>query len=261
MRLTWYGTAGFRFEVGGRLFLVDPYLSRNDAARPALKIGLQDVTGAGELYLSHGHFDHAYDVPQIARQTGATVYCAEAAAGALYRQGVDGAQIVIARDGDTFDLGAYRAECFDSTHVKFDLLLLAATLPRALPSLGSLWPLLRDWPRGQVLAWRFTLAAEGGRVIQHLGSAGCTGGELARLRGMGAPDVLMVPLQGNTHICRIAARIVEQIRPRIVIPHHQDDFYPPISQAVDITSFVEAVRAISPPPQVVQLPMGKMVEI
>jgi L-ascorbate metabolism protein UlaG (beta-lactamase superfamily) len=264
VRLTWYGTAGFRFEVGGRIFLVDPYLSRNDRARPTLGIGPQDVIDGSEIYLSHGHFDHAHDVPQITLQTCATVHCSEEVATALCRHGVGRAQTVVAREGDSFDLGTYRAKCFNSTHVRFDLPLIAATLRRSLAELGL--PLLRlrelsRWPEGQVLAWRFTLAAEGGRVVQHLGSAGCTEEELDRLCETGPPDILLVPLQGNTRILRIAARIVERLRPRVVIPHHHDDFYPPISQAVNIAPFVEAVGALPSPPEVVQVPMGEEVEI
>jgi L-ascorbate metabolism protein UlaG (beta-lactamase superfamily) len=264
MRLTWYGTAGFRIETGRRVFLIDPYLGRITAACPALPIGPRDVTQASEIYLSHGHFDHAADVPQIARQTGATVYCSAKVAQALRRQGVDGAQIVVARDGDAFDFNAYRARCYDSTHVRFDLSLIAATLYRSLPTLlPCLWRLrgLHRWPRGQVLTWRFTLAAERDRVVQHLGSAGCTEYELARLEKLDAPDVLMVPLQGHTHICRIAARIVARLRPRVVIPHHHDDFFPPLSQMVDIAPFVAAVSALPAPVEAIELPLCEPVEV
>jgi L-ascorbate metabolism protein UlaG (beta-lactamase superfamily) len=264
MRLTWYGTAGFRVETGGQVFLIDPYLSRSDAARPALEIGPADVGDGSEIYLSHGHFDHAADVPQVARQTRATIYCSEEVARELHQRDVDGAQIVIARDGDGFDLGAYQAECFNSAHVKFDLPLLASTLRRCLfvfPSLLSGLREHRGWPQGQVLSWRFTLAIEGGRVVHHFGSAGWTAEELARLEKIGAPDVLMLPLQGHTHICRIAAHAVEQLKPSVVIPHHHDDFYPPISQMVDITPFVKAVGNISPPVEVIELLVGEPVEI
>jgi L-ascorbate metabolism protein UlaG (beta-lactamase superfamily) len=264
MRLTWYGTAGFRIETGGRVFLIDPYLSRTDAARPALEIGPADIVDGSEIYLSHGHFDHAADVPQIARRTRATIYCSEEVAEELRRRDVDDAQIVIARDGDGFDFGAYRAECLSSAHVKFDLPLLASTLWRCLLVLPSFLSGLREhrgWPQGQVLSWRFTLATEGSRVVHHFGSAGWTAEELARLEKMGAPDVLMLPLQGHTHICRIATRAVEGLKPSVVIPHHHDDFYPPISQTVDIAPFAEAVGNISPPVEVIELPAGELAQV
>jgi L-ascorbate metabolism protein UlaG (beta-lactamase superfamily) len=264
MQLTWYGTAGFRVETSGRVFLIDPYLGRNDAAYPALKISPADIIDGGEIYLSHGHFDHASDVPQIARQTGATIYCSEKVAEALRQRGVDDAQIAVARGGGRFDFDVYRAECFNSAHVTFDLPLLASTLWRCLLVLPSFLPELCEyggWPQGQVLSWRFTLAAEDGRVIHHFGSAGWTAEELARLEKMGAPDVLMLPLQGHTHICRIATHAVEELKPSAVIPHHHDDFCPPISQMVDTAPFAEAVGNISPSIEIIELQVGEPAEI
>lgn len=260
MIIIWYGTAGFRIETDGRVLLIDPYLSRNAEARPVLPFGLEGVTEGDEIFLSHSHFDHAADVPQIACQTDAMVHCSAEAAGALRRQGVADEQLVVARDGDGFDFDVYQAECFHSTHVRFDLPLVVRTLLRSIPSIPSkvwLLPRLRYWPPGQVLTWRFTLAAENDRVVQHFGSAGCTEDELARLAALGAPDALLFPLQGHSRICESAARVVEWLRPRIVIPHHHDDFYPPLSQAVDIASFVEAVGRLSPPVEVVALPVGE----
>jgi len=275
VNITWYGTAGFGFEAGGRRWLVDPYLSRNRAARPVLDVGVADVSEAGEVFLSHGHFDHAYDVPQIVRRSGATVYCSRRPARTLRRLGVDAARIVVARDGDTFDLGTYRARCFNSTHVRPDLATIVGALMRVLDArctirmtLSGLLPLALAWPRrtlvvrpGQVLAWRFTLAEDGGCVVQHFGSAGCTGDELARLGRLGAPDVLLVPLQGHRHIHCIAAHIVERLKPRIAIPHHHDDFCPPISQRVDVGPFIKAVKATSQRVWVIELPMGKAVAL
>jgi len=261
MYLTWYGTASFRFETEGRIFLIDPYLTRNAAARPALPIGPLDVTAGREIYISHGHFDHMCDAPQIARQTGAVVHCSPKAAGALRNMGVDEAQIAVARDGDTFDFCAYQAQCFDSTHIKPDLPLLAATLFRSLPQLPALWPLLRDWPRGQTLAWRFTLPMEDDMIIHHFGSAGCTEGELRRLADLDAPDVLLIPLQGHTQIYQIASRIVEYLQPRIVVPHHHNDFYPPISQTMDLSLFVESVKIASPSARIIKPRVCQRIEI
>jgi L-ascorbate metabolism protein UlaG (beta-lactamase superfamily) len=255
--VTWYGTAGFRIESGGRVVLIDPYLSRNAEARPALPFGPEGVTEGDAIFLSHGHFDHAADVPQIARQTGARVYCSAQVVGVLRRQGVADEQLVASRDGDCFHLGDCRARCFHSAHVRFDFPLVVRTLLRAIPSIPSgawLLPRLRHWPPGEVLSWRFALTAENDRVVHHFGSAGCTEEELARLAALGAPDVLLFPLQGHSRICEIAARAVARLRPRVVIPHHHDDFYPPLSQLVDIVPFVEAMGRFVPPVEVVALP-------
>jgi L-ascorbate metabolism protein UlaG (beta-lactamase superfamily) len=264
LNITWYGTAGFRIATGGRVLLIDPYLSRGEGAQPELPLGPEGVTKASEIFLSHGHFDHAADVPRIARQTGATVHCSEEVAAALRQQGVANEQVIEVRGGDSFEFGAYRAQCHHSAHVRFDLPLVARTLLRAIPSMSSLmWqlPRLRRWPQGRVLAWRLTLAAEADRALLHFGSAGWTEDELARLAALGPPDVLLAPLQGHSRVCEMAARAVVRLRPRVVIPHHHDDFFPPISQTVDIAPFVEAVGQLSPPVEVVTLPVCEAVEL
>ena len=56
-------------------------------------------------------------------------------------------------------------------------------------------------------------------------------------------------------------RAVARLRPRIVVPHHHDDFFPPISRPVDIAPFVEAVSALSPPGEVVKLLVGEAIEL
>jgi L-ascorbate metabolism protein UlaG (beta-lactamase superfamily) len=66
-----------------------------------------------------------------------------------------------------------------------------------------------------------------------------------------------MPVQGHSRICEVAARIVAQLQPRIVIPHHHDDFLPPLSTCVDLRPFVAALRELSPRVEVVCLPRGQ----
>jgi L-ascorbate metabolism protein UlaG (beta-lactamase superfamily) len=93
-----------------------------------------------------------------------------------------------------------------------------------------------------VLSWRFTIED---KTVHHFGSGGSTPEELQRLAA-NPPDLLLVPLQGHSHICDIAFNYVRVLKPRMVIPHHQDNFYPPISTAVDITPFIKAVNEKCP---------------
>lgn len=243
MELTWWGTAGFRVVTGDQVFLIDPYLSRNAAARPVQPLSPGDVTDGAQIFLTHGHFDHAYDVPGIASRTGAAVYCSPAAGEALVRQGLDPGQVhTVSADGQAFDLGDYQAQAFFSRHVRFDWRLIVRTLARMHVRMFRYLPLLRDYPPGQVLSWRFTIE---GRTVHDFGSGGASSEELNRLAGHPI-DVLLVPLQGHTHICDIALNIVRVLRPRLVIPHHQDDFYPPISEMVDVQPLVEGVQCECP---------------
>src|SRR5206468_829190 len=66
--MRWLGTAGIRLTCGSSALLVDPYLSRNGQAQPPLVAGELELLPAEAILLSHGHFDHAADVPRLANR-------------------------------------------------------------------------------------------------------------------------------------------------------------------------------------------------
>ena len=243
MEITWLGTAGFQFQTGENRFLIDPYLSRNTTARPKQALGPSDISGADQIFVSHGHFDHIFDIPLIASQTDCTVYCCPLTASTLKQHGIASDQIQeVPKDNYPVALGGYRARAFFSQHVKFDRRLQIKTLARINFHIPRYLPLMKAYPVGQVLSWQFEIE---GQVLQHFGSAGSTADELERLSRQKI-DILFVPLQGHTRICDIALRYVQTLKPRMVIPHHQDDFFPPISTYVDIRPFIKAVTRTCP---------------
>ncbi len=129
MKLQWLGTAGFKVENAGQVFLVDPYLTRNERARPVQATQPGELAGAEQIFITHGHFDHLYDVPAIMQRGQSAVYCSEIAAATLAREGADGGRLhAVTSDGYAADFGGYRAEAFFSRHVKFDIPLVARTL-------------------------------------------------------------------------------------------------------------------------------------
>jgi len=82
--------------------------------------------------------------------------------------------------------------------------------------------------------------------------------ELERL-GKQPTDILLVPLQGHTCIDQIAHKYVEALQPKVVIPNHQDNFFPPISTVIDIQPFVERVRQTNPNTDIRILEINKTV--
>lgn len=243
MEITWWGTAGFQVKAGEQVFLIDPYLSRNATARPQQPLVPSDISRADQIFVSHGHFDHILDIPSIASQAKSKVYCCPVAATTLRQKGLKGDQIQEVQENDyTVALEGYRARASYSQHVKFDRWLMMKTLARINLRIPRYLPLMKEYPVGQVLSWQFEID---GQVLQHFGSAGSTPDELERV-GRQKIDILFVPLQGHTRICDIALRYVQAIKPRMVIPHHQDDFFPPISTYVDIRPFIKGVKRTCP---------------
>jgi L-ascorbate metabolism protein UlaG (beta-lactamase superfamily) len=119
------------------------------------------------------------------------------------------------------------------------------------------YPLIREYPEGQVLSWRFIIE---GKVIHHFGSAGSTPDELERL-GKQSTDILLVPMQGHTLIDQIAHKYVQALQPKMVIPHHQDNFFPPISTMIDTNTFTERVKQTNPDTAIRILELNEIVEL
>jgi L-ascorbate metabolism protein UlaG (beta-lactamase superfamily) len=243
MELTWFGTAGFKIRTDTCTILIDPYFSRNHKANPKQSLKSSDIQDGDVILISHGHFDHIYDVPAVAANTGAKVYCGKGIAKPLIRNGMESGQIhEVISDGENFDLNGIQAQAFFSRHVKFDRWLIFKTLVRVNFRLPRYLPLMREYPEGQVLSWRLNVE---GKAIHHFGSAGSTSDELARLSSQ-STDILLVPLQGHSAITRIAHKYVEALQPDVVVPHHQDSFFPPISVLVDPQPLADMVKQTHP---------------
>jgi len=258
MKLTWFGTAGFSIETDSHTILIDPYLSRNETAVPEQSMAPSDIQHADSIFISHGHFDHIYDVPEIASRTKAMVYCGRGVDGTLIEKGL-GRDLIhrVRSDGEKLNFEDIQAQAFYSEHIKFDRWLLIKTLAGINFRIPRYLPLMREYPKGQVLSWRFEI---NGKIIHHFGSGGSPPEELERL-GKQPTDILLVPLQGHTRINRIAHQYVEALKPKVVIPHHQDDFYPPISSMVDIQQFRELVEKSNPDTSIRIMAFNESLEI
>jgi L-ascorbate metabolism protein UlaG (beta-lactamase superfamily) len=206
MQLRWLGTAGFELASGNTTILIDPYFTRNAKANPEQKLKPADFPRAQAVLLTHGHFDHSFDVPAIVELWGM----------------------------ETAEVGPFRLTAVPARHVTFDAHLVLSTARKCLPHLGELAGLgYTRYPCGQVLGWY--IEVEGKRLF-HMGSASLPWDLNAEV------DAFMVPVQGRTDICTVAADLVARVKPSMVIPHHHDDFYPPVSRYVDLAPFEEELR-------------------
>jgi len=72
MRYTWLGHASIRLAIGNQVLLIDPWLTGNPAFPDDRRAeALADATA---ILVTHGHFDHASEVVEIARAETLPVY-------------------------------------------------------------------------------------------------------------------------------------------------------------------------------------------
>ena len=264
--IEWWGTAAFRIRFQSWTALLDPYITRNPFAYPKLQMTLNEAAeGADHIFVSHGHFDHIADIPALLKKNQKVrVFAPPTAIRSLRRdlQGEYSDRLHETCEGQV-NLGVnapISVETYSSKHVHFDLKLILSTLAKAMVSeaRSCVKPrLLTHYPSGECVSYVFNL---GGFRIRYLGSAGPTD-EMLDSWGAVPIDCLLVPMQGNSDINQIGAKIVEKLKPKIVIPHHYDMAYPPIMQNIDISEFKELVARNSPESHIMELRVGESLKL
>jgi len=195
-RLTWHGHACFTLvtDDGARL-MFDPWLDDN----PVADIGTDDVQDLDYILVSHGHFDHFGDAIPLARKTGATLVAIYELAAFAQSKGVEKTHGMSIGGGYRFPFGyAKLTPALHGPNVAGDEDGVFTCMP------GGWWLDL------------------GGKRLYHAGdTALITDMQLLK----GRVDVALLPIGDNyTMGPEDAARAVEFIEPRIVVPMHYNTF-------------------------------------
>jgi L-ascorbate metabolism protein UlaG (beta-lactamase superfamily) len=231
VRVTWLGTAGFSIEHAGYTVLIDPYLTRASMLR-CLRGGLvtddalvaRHTPRANAIVAGHTHFDHALDIPAIAKLTGATVYGSTSCARLCRSAGVTDARVVdveakTAREPVRAEVGPFELRFVASAHSAFAL--GRVPFPGDIADCAELPLGVTGYRCGAVFSVDVRVA---GRRIYHLGSA-----DLVDANPASGVDLLLCCVAGWTTTERFAPRVMRALRPGAVLLSHWDDFFSPLS--------------------------------
>ncbi len=250
LELQWLGTAGFRLRYEGFDLLLDPYLTRPSLRTVAQRTFLQWsaeavgrwVAGADAVLVGHTHFDHALDVPPIARRFGCPVYGSVSMRNLMGLHGMAD-QAVVVEGHRVYEIGPFRVTFVPSVHSK---LLLGLRIP----SEGELTCDSFDdlnagaYRCGQVWGIHVEVA---GITLYHQGSADLLDGEMKHTD----VDVFLCGIAGRGYTDRYLPRILGALSPEIVVIQHHDNFFEPLEDAlafslnVNVGGFAEEVAAVS----------------
>lgn len=254
MEIKWYGTAGLAFSAGEGTVLFDPYFPLN---RELPAPDLLELAACGNIFITHGHFDHLIDVPRVIAAGGGPVFCSEVAAATLARDGVKTAHVNVIKPGDKVKCGPFKITVFRGKHIRFDFKLILQTLfsrrvIRYRRHLSALLRGARQYPAGEVLV--FLIEVEGKRIL-HLGSLRLHENEHYPCE----IDILTIPYQGRSDLLTYAPGFIRRFQPKAVYLHHFDDAFPPVSNPVDVQPLVETLGKDFPGIRVICPKTGKPV--
>jgi L-ascorbate metabolism protein UlaG (beta-lactamase superfamily) len=263
LELAWLGTAGFRFTYQGQHLLIDPYLTRLPlSALLRRRVVTADASRLAALpdplaiLVGHTHFDHALDVPALAARAGCPVYGSASLTQLMKIHGRADLAVAVEPHRD-YEIGPFSVRFAPSRHSR-----LAAGL--WTPSDGELTCEHTDeltpsaYRCGQV--WGIHVAVAGTRFY-HQGSCDLVDDEI-RDRGV---DYLLAGIAGRRYTPRYWERLLGRLEPRVVVPHHFDDFFRPLdadpaySLNVNLAAFPDEIARVSRDFEVRTLALGESV--
>lgn len=235
LTVRWLGTAGFEITCEDHVLLLDPYVTRASLARcvasplaPDLGAIGRHIRRADAVIVGHTHFDHALDVPAIAKRTGARVFGSRSAAALCRAAGVPEARVhMVERDPGqapiVAEVGPFRLRFVPSAHSRFAL--GRVPFPGEIDDCDAVPTRAEGYRCGAVFRVEIEAA---GRTIVHMGSA-----EL--LPDGPSPrnvDLLLLCVAGWRSGRDLPERVMRQISPANVLLSHWDDFFRPLHEPV-----------------------------
>jgi L-ascorbate metabolism protein UlaG (beta-lactamase superfamily) len=269
IRITYLGVNGFQFESSGHALLVDPYFTRVGLLSAALNQPIQsDPNRVAEglkrvqhrvdaVLVTHAHFDHLLDAPEIIRRTHGKLISGPTAIQLVESVGISRNECASVRPGSMQRIGPWTIRVLAAQHdrlfgkVPFDKCKNEGPSPQSSPSgIGSREAAgegetlakrpvkASDWCVGESLA--FVIEAAGKRI--YIDSGGVPGAPPDRRIKDVDLAILGVALPDSRDRF---AEAIKQLRPRYILPSHQDDMFAPLSRGFTfgkMTSFPALVR-------------------
>lgn len=260
IKLIWYGTANYILDLDGTRILFDPFFYRNPESTPILKTKKEDIKNISAIFITHGHFDHLTEAGWFAENINTPVYCSETAKdniikwaeGEIIEDEVHEISesgrnnIKLCREFDKINVtDNITVEFIKSEHVKFDLNTILSRLFswKVLKQIKSLSAYGKGFPMGEVFG--FCTFFQGKKIVS-FGSLWHEYEDI--LKKYENCDVFIAPLAGNSkkNLAKKGGKIVDILKPKIIVPVHWDNFFPPVSRTEDLKPFITYIEKNHP---------------
>ncbi|MBE2253552.1 MAG: MBL fold metallo-hydrolase [Myxococcus sp.] len=224
LSLRYLGVSGYEVSDGTTVVLLDPTPTRpppltflSGPIEPDEALGAKECPKADVILVNHTHYDHALDVPAIARRTGALVVGSQSTVNLARSRGVPAEKTRVVKAGDTLTVGGFDIVVGRSRHT--DIAGISEPMSGVVPvDAGKLW--FWEYALDETLFYR--LEARGTSIWFHPTSTWAEGEILGPPAG-----TLIVGVTGEAQTPAKARGLLAAVKPRLVLPTHYDNFFQP----------------------------------
>lgn len=255
--IIWLGVAGFVLKYEDKVIVEDPYLSHQHKRELFKNFNLFDLERIDAILISHGHFDHFADLPEVLERFDTDIYLNNGLVGKTPK----GNYKPLTENDETHELcDDISVRALRNAHIKFDAKLVFSTLGNIVRSRkrfdSELWKMV-SYPSKCPYAYVIKLPDY---KILSMGSCALVDRNEDALRDEKV-DLFCVPVQGRSDILDVAYSVIERVKPKNVLLYHWDNFYPPISRHVDVEPLVKRLKSLDSLDKVYVPEIGKGIKI
>ena len=211
----WLGVAGVELKTGGQVLALDPFFTRPSITRmlgpvsPDPSLAAEKLPECNVVLVTHSHYDHLVDVPEVLRHTGAVAYGSPNTCRLLRMLGTPEAQVNEVQVGDKLLLGAFKVEVINGQHspIPFGWIFNGRLRPGLQPPLR-----VQDYRMDVCLGYCITVM--GMRVL------------ICAAEPQPAQVLFTVAQESKKYYLRL----FKGVQPRIFIPIHWDNFTRPLNK-------------------------------
>jgi L-ascorbate metabolism protein UlaG (beta-lactamase superfamily) len=253
LELEWLGTAGYRLTFDDQTLLIDPYLTRVPLSAVFRRTAVHADRSLHDRFLpaegnvvgilvGHTHFDHAIDVPLLARSFDTKAFGSRSLVQLMAVHGLRERAVEV-QPRRAYELGPFTVRFVPSLHSKlllgykvpFDGALTCDHLDKLSPS---------AYRCGAVYGIQIEVA---GTSLYHQGSANLIDDEVPT----GGVDIFLAGIAGRSFTENYWRRILPRLDPAVVVANHYDDFFRPLaaplgfSTNVNLAAFPDEIHAVT----------------
>ena len=213
IKFRWFGTAGIEIDFDSTILLIDPYLTRHSLGEivfsrlmPDEELFKKYITRGDHIFITHSHFDHISDVAAINKTIHADVYASQLGADILLSRGVRSEKLHIITAGKPVINKYFKLDPIPGKHLSIFGLGNMGMRKQKIYNLP-----LRSFNYHMDVNYNFLFTIEDLKLLDW----GSTTTD-----NLPTADILFIKPQMD-----VIYKVVEKIRPRLLIPIHWDEFW------------------------------------